>query len=160
MMTKLKPWHKLLRFTQFRDLTSKKWEQTLELKVNVLKTTKMTLIRPPRYWLQDDCQSWLCCSAPSLHLQPWNSPLKAPVPGAAIGCWFSDRSPPSPPVASLWNKATFPFLPTLVRRELAFKRWAARPGFGNTKKVRLYLIVQWWELLPFECRGGKKENLY
>ena len=68
----------------------------------------MTQIRPPHYWFQDDCQNRLCCSFPSFSLQPWNSPLKAPVPWAAIGSWFSDRSPPSALVASLRNKAIFP----------------------------------------------------
>ena len=58
-------------------------------------------------------------------------PFESPCPWTAIGSWFSDRSPPSPPVAGLRNKATFPFLPTLVSWELAFERRAARPGFAN-----------------------------
>ena len=34
MMSRLQPGHKLLQFTQFQELASKKWEQTLELKIN------------------------------------------------------------------------------------------------------------------------------
>lgn len=35
-MTKLKPQHELLHFTQLQELASKKWEQTLELKTSCI----------------------------------------------------------------------------------------------------------------------------
>ena len=50
IMTRLYPGHEL---PQFRELASEKWPQrngnklTLELKLTVLKTTKMVLVRSP-----------------------------------------------------------------------------------------------------------------
>ena len=40
-------------------------------------------------------------------------------------------------VAGLRNKATCPFLPTLVSQGLAFERRAAGPGFGNKSGLQL-----------------------
>ena len=42
-----------------------------------------------------------------------------------------DPVPPSPQVAGIQNRATFPFLPSLVSQELAIKWRAVRPCFGN-----------------------------
>ena len=55
--------------------------------------------------------------------------------------WILDMSPPSPQVASLLNKATFLFLPTLVFGVLALEQRAAKPEFGHLEKVFLTLIL-------------------
>ena len=145
-MTTLKPWHKLLHSTQFWELASEKWEQTRALKVNCTEnnqddadqTTALLILR----WLSE--LTMLFCFLPPL-IQSWNSPLRTPVPWAAIGSWFSGRSPPSPLVAGLWNKANFPFLPILVSQVLAFEQWAAGPRFGNSI---LQNFKGFWKLLP------------
>ena len=54
----------------------------------VLKTIKMTLIRPPHDQFQDDSRNWPCCSTcsplpPAIH--PWNSPLKALAHWLSLG---------------------------------------------------------------------------
>ena len=42
-----------------------------------------------------------------------------------------DTIPPSPQVAGIQNKATFPFLPTLVSQEWAMEWQPVRTCFGN-----------------------------
>ena len=61
-----------------------------------------------------------------------NSPLKPPVSWVATRSWFSDRGPPSPPVAGLQTKATFSALPTLVSGVLPLKKQEVGPWFGNS----------------------------
>ena len=57
--------------------------------------------------------------------------------------WFLDMSPPSPQVAGLLNKASFPFLrkEALASRVLAFEWQAAKPEFGNNNNLRELLAV-------------------
>ena len=74
-----------------------------------------------------------------LPIQLWNSPLKVSPPWVAIGSWFSDRSPPSPPVSYLWSKAIFPLLSTSVSHKLPFKQWASGLGFGSNA-----YRLPWW----------------
>lgn len=48
---------------------------------------------------------------------------------------FLDMSPPSPQVDSPLIKQSFLFQPTLVPWVLVLKWWAAKPEFGNTKRL-------------------------
>ena len=68
--------------------------------LTVLKTIKMTV--------RADCVISACSSLP-LSIQPWNSPLKALAHWLSGGRWPLDTSLPSTLVASLRNKANFPF---------------------------------------------------
>ena len=150
MVIKLKPWHKLLHFTQFQEPASKKLEQILELKIKCIynsqddagQTTTLLILK----W-----RSELTVPFCSLHLpiQLWNSPFKVPFSWVAMGSYFLDRSPPSPPVSYLWSKAIFPLLSTLVSHKLAFKQWASGLGFGNNAYR-----------LPWQLTGKDSTNAY
>ena len=74
---------------------------------------------------------------PSVRVDTTQTPPEISSPWSTGGGWLLDKSLPSPPVASLLNKATFPFLLTLVCRVLVFKQWAAKPEFSNRAMKRL-----------------------
>ena len=52
-------------------------------RLTILKTIKMTLIRPLHDQFQDDCQSWLCCFCMELP----RSVYKSPYPLIVSGGW-------------------------------------------------------------------------
>ena len=127
------------------------WPQNWRL--TVLKTISMMLIRPPYDQFQDDCQSSLRFAAlnplpPPIH--PWNSPLKALALWLAVGSWLLDMSLPSTQVASLLNRANFPFQPTSVSQVLAFEQQPAKRELSSTFR-ELLLSVSDSQLCLHSC---------
>ena len=103
--------------------------QTWNCRLTVLKTIKISRIRPPHDQLQHDCQSWLCCFmciplSPPIH--PWNSPLKVLahwwVRGVGLSVWVLPL--PQQPASGIKQA----FLPTkLTSWVLTHQQWAAGP---------------------------------
>ena len=85
-----------------------------------------------------------------------NSLLKPPAHWVATRSWFSDRGPPSPPVAGLQTKATFSALPTLVSGVLPLKKQEVGPGFGNSI---LKNFKGFWKLLFYHLLKSLSKTL-
>ena len=85
---------------------------TLELKINCPQNNQDDADQTTDDQFQDDCQSWLCCSARSPH--PARAPLKLPFksscPWSARGSWsFGTWVHLLPRTAGFLNTTTFPF---------------------------------------------------
>ena len=137
MMTKLKPWHKLTPLHTIPRTGLK------EIGTNPGTKGELYLKQPRWRWSDHHITDFkMTVRTDHAVLLPPSAytilklPFKSPCPlssnrGWGVGLWTGICPPPCPPVAGSRNKATFPFLPTLVSRELAFKLWAAGPEFGN-----------------------------
>ena len=104
---------------------------TVELKSSCSQNNQDDVGQTTSDPFQDDCQSWLCCFCTWPPPSIYKSSCPPIVGGGSRESWPLDRDLPSPAfLASLKNKANCPFhsLASLI----AFERWAAGPGIGNS----------------------------
>ena len=104
---------------------------TVELKSNCSQNNQDDVGQTTSDPFQHDCQSWLCCFCMWPPPSVYKSSCPPIVGGGSGESRPLDRDLPSPAfLASLKNKANCPFhsLASLI----AFERWAAGPGIGNS----------------------------
>ena len=127
-MTRLYPWHKLPQFWELAQGMETGWPWNW--RSSVLKTIKMTLIRPPmtnfKMTVRANCTFSACSPL------PW--PIKAPAHWLSVGgvwSWPLDicLSTPYHPSGWLASKIKWTFLSTNLASLMAFDRQAARPHF-------------------------------
>ena len=142
--------------------TSAPWNR----RVTEPESTKMMLLRPLVInwrWPLETTVLFFHVSSPNRPSAATHSVYKSSHPllvkgwggeGGVGGSWPLDRClPPSPPVASIWNKANFPFrLPGLL---LAFERQAARCPHAY---LSITLVSLLWEKTR-KLGGRWEENL-
>ena len=123
MMTKSKPWHKLLHFTHFWGPKEMGTNWPWNWKLTVLKTIKLMLVRPLmtnfKMTIWADC-AFSACSPLSIYKSScWLTKCE--------GSQLLDRSLPPIPMLAFEIKQTFPS--TNLASLLTFEWWAARLHF-------------------------------